>query len=116
MKKQQEVFFTVVNNAIRNGLFYIITTVIIKFLYLNLGYIIISKILAVILIGLNLTGLLIFIYSILLGVVALFINLYEKDTNQWQEQKYLWAGSLVQLLENAICTYCSWILYQTIFL
>lgn len=116
MTKKQEVFSTVVNNAIRNGLFYIIATLIIKFLYLNLGYILISKILAIALIGFNLISLLIFIYSVLLGIVALFINFYEKDVNQQQEQKYLWAGSLVQLLENAICTYCSWILYQIMFL
>ncbi|HNV97433.1 MAG TPA: hypothetical protein PKL13_03980 [bacterium] len=106
---------TILNAAIKNVIFYGIIAFVIKILYRNFELILLSKILSIVFIIIMLISLIFFIISLGSGLLSFFVNFHEKDIETQAEQKFLWAGTIIQLLENAICLYYSWYLYKLIF-
>ncbi len=114
----KNVFKKVLNDGIKNIIFYGVGAVVIAFIGNALGLRIIGLILAfgfVITVLISLVPFLIAFIAGLVGTVTAISSIVSGDKEAIKEHGYLWAGTLVQLVENAACLYYVLYLYRAFY-
>jgi small-conductance mechanosensitive channel len=114
----KDVFKKVLKDSIRNIIFYGIGTLAIAFIGNAIGLRIVALIMAGIFVVIVAISLIPFLISFFVGIIGLFASIAETNKGNYEplkKQGYLWAGTLVQLVENLVCLYYISYLYNAFF-
>lgn len=115
----KNVFKKVLKDSIGNIVFYGLGTLAIAFIGNALGLRIIALIMAGIFTAIVAISFFPFIFSFIMAIIGLFTSIAEANSGNYdplKKQGYLWAGSFVQLIENAIFIYYLSYLYNAFFI
>jgi hypothetical protein len=114
----KDVFTKVLKDAIKNIVFYGIGALVIAFIGNALSFRIFGIILAGLFAFIVLLSLIPFLFSFIAGLVAGISAIVEAargNKKELNKQGYLWAGTIVQLVENTICLLYVLYLYKAFF-
>ena len=115
----KEVFNKVFSDAIVNFIFYGFGVAVIVFINNILKWHTLAIILAAVFAIIVLISLVPFLISLIMGIIAIPIVIKEKSAGNIEvirNQLWLWAGSIVQLVENTIFVYMVYYLYKILFI
>ena len=116
--QSKEVFQKVFKDAILNVVVYGLGAIVIAFVTSYLGWRTIGLMLGGIFALIVLLSLVPFIISFIAGLIAIPLTVKEAlggNTDAGHMQKYLWAGTIIQLVENTICVLYALYLYNLFF-